>query len=49
MRHANAKFTRRFNYVEEQLEARGSSLDQASLEQMDAIWDEIRARDKQAG
>ena len=49
LRHANAKFTRRFNYVEEQLEVRGSSLDQASLEQMDAIWDEIRARDKQAG
>lgn len=49
LRHANAKFTRRFNYVEEQLEARGSSLGEATLEQMDAIWDEIRARDKQTG
>ena len=49
LRHANAKFTRRFNYVEETLEARGSSLDEATLEQMDAIWDEIRARDKDTG
>ncbi|MEE4236650.1 MAG: nucleoside triphosphate pyrophosphohydrolase [Anderseniella sp.] len=49
LRHANAKFTRRFNYVEEQLEVHGSNLDEATLDQMDTIWDEIRARDKQAG
>jgi ATP diphosphatase len=49
LRHANKKFTRRFNYVEETLEVRGSSLDEATLEQMDAVWDEIRARDKEAG
>lgn len=49
LRHANAKFTRRFNYVEKTLEVRGSSLDEATLEQMDAVWDEIRARDKETG
>jgi ATP diphosphatase len=49
LRHANAKFTRRFNYVEKTLEVRGTSLDEATLEQMDAVWDEIRARDKEAG
>jgi ATP diphosphatase len=49
LRHANAKFTRRFNYVEKTLEVRGTSLDEATLEQMDAVWDEIRARDKETG
>jgi ATP diphosphatase len=49
LRHANSKFTRRFSCLEEILEARGSSLDEATLEQMDAIWDEIRARDKDTG
>jgi ATP diphosphatase len=49
LRHANTKFTRRFNYVEETLEVRGRSLEEATLEQMDAIWDEIRARDKRTG
>ncbi len=49
LRSANAKFSRRFNYVETELEVRGSSLAAATLEEMDAIWDEIRALDKQAG
>ncbi len=47
LRSANAKFSRRFNYVEQELEVRGSTLQAATLEDMDAIWDEIRARDKQ--
>ena len=47
LRKANAKFTRRFGHVEDKLNASGSSLEQASLEDMDAIWDEVRAADKQ--
>jgi ATP diphosphatase len=47
LRKANAKFTRRFSHVEDKLSDVGSSLEQASLEDMDAIWNEVRAADKQ--
>lgn len=42
LRKANSKFTRRFNYIEDQLKARGKSVDDADLDEMDAIWNEIR-------
>lgn len=45
LRKANSKFTRRFNYIEDKLEANDSSVDEASLEEMDAIWNEIRKRE----
>lgn len=38
LRHANAKFERRFRAVEEALRARGLSPATATLEQMDAAW-----------
>lgn len=34
----NEKFRRRFHYIETELSARGSTLDEASLEQMEALW-----------
>ena len=40
LRGANAKFERRFRYVEEQLRAKGRTPDQATLEEMDRLWDE---------
>lgn len=46
LRAANAKFTRRFAYIEKRLAEKGSSPAQSSLTEMDALWDEIRARDK---
>ncbi len=46
LRKANSKFTRRFNYIEDQLKAKGGSVDQANLEDMDKIWNEIRKREK---
>jgi len=45
LRKANTKFTRRFNYIENQLKAQGSSVEDADLEKMDMIWNEIRKRD----
>ena len=45
LRKANTKFTRRFNYIEDQLKAQGSSVEDADLEKMDMIWNEIRKRD----
>lgn len=49
LRKANVKFTRRFNYLEDELKARGSSVDKAGLDEMDKIWDEIRKRDNETG
>lgn len=42
----NAKFTRRFSAIERTLAARGSSVDDASLAEMDAIWDQIKRGEK---
>jgi ATP diphosphatase len=38
LRGTNAKFERRFAYIERALAAQDRSLDQASLEEMDALW-----------
>ncbi|MEQ1651062.1 MAG: nucleoside triphosphate pyrophosphohydrolase [Hyphomicrobium sp.] len=46
LRAANAKFTRRFAHIEKRLAEKGSSPAQSTLEEMDALWDEVRAADK---
>ncbi|NOT71899.1 MAG: nucleoside triphosphate pyrophosphohydrolase [Hyphomicrobium sp.] len=46
LRAANAKFTRRFAYIEQRLSEKGSSPAQSNLAEMDALWDEVRAIDK---
>ena len=38
LRATNAKFERRFAYIERALQAQGRSLEQASLAEMDALW-----------
>ena len=48
LRAANAKFTRRFAYVEARLAQMGKTPEQSTLEEMDALWDEVRAKDKTA-
>src|SRR6478735_4970433 len=42
LRGANAKFEKRFAYIERALAAKGRSLDDATLEEMDALWDEAK-------
>lgn len=42
LRATNAKFERRFAYIERTLAARGSSLEQATLAEMDALWNEAK-------
>ena len=42
LRKATAKFERRFREVEQELERRGRRLDEASLAEMDAIWNSFR-------
>jgi ATP diphosphatase len=48
LRGANAKFERRFGYIEQQLAARGRSLESASLTEMDALWNEAKREEKTA-
>jgi len=45
LRGANAKFERRFGYIERALEAQGRSLDGASLAEMDALWNEAKGKE----
>jgi len=39
---ANDKFTSRFHQVEERLTAQGKALGEATLAEMDAVWDEVK-------
>jgi nucleoside triphosphate diphosphatase len=45
LRATNAKFERRFGYIERALTAQGRTLESASLEEMDALWDEAKAKE----
>jgi MazG family protein len=38
LRKTNRKFRRRFGWVEEQLRARGKTLDESGLDEMEALW-----------
>jgi ATP diphosphatase len=45
LRGTNAKFERRFAYIERALAARGRSLEDASLAEMDALWNEAKGEE----
>jgi ATP diphosphatase len=45
LRGANAKFERRFAYIERALEAQGRSLDAATLDEMDELWNEAKEKE----
>ncbi|MBD3393242.1 MAG: nucleoside triphosphate pyrophosphohydrolase [Chitinivibrionales bacterium] len=42
LRHTVNKFARRFRYIEEQYQRSGKKLEDASLEDMDALWEESK-------
>ena len=48
LRQTNAKFERRFRYIEERLTAEGKVLGVASLLEMDALWDEAKKQENTA-
>jgi ATP diphosphatase len=48
LRGANAKFERRFGFIEAALAAEGRKPEQATLAEMDALWDEAKRREKGA-
>lgn len=49
LRHANNKFERRFRSVEALLVENNIDINEASLEEMDAMWDIVKTREKQQG
>lgn len=46
---ANAKFERRFNALEALAAERGMVLGDASLEELDEVWDEVKRRENRSG
>jgi ATP diphosphatase len=46
LRAANAKFTRRFRYIEDALKAQDRTPEQASLDEMEALWQEAKKREQ---
>ena len=49
LRYTNAKFGRRFRYIEARLAELGKAPDQSDLAEMDALWDEAKAVEKAQG
>jgi ATP diphosphatase len=45
LRGTNAKFERRFAYIERKLAEQWRSLDQSSLDEMDALWNEAKEKE----
>ncbi len=45
LRSTNAKFERRFGYIERTLAAQGRSPEDASLDEMDALWNEAKTKE----
>ena len=46
LRRTNAKFTRRFNAIEDALEAQGRTPSEASLDEMEALWAAAKAAER---
>lgn len=47
VRGGNIKFERRFSFIEQELKRIGRSLSDASLEEMDALWDQAKLLEKE--
>lgn len=47
LKEANKKFTRRFNYIEQQVEASGRQLRECELDELDGLWNEAKRVQKQ--
>jgi ATP diphosphatase len=49
LRGANARFERRFRYIESRLREQGRVPEQATPEELDALWREAKAEETGAG
>jgi len=48
LRGTNAKFERRFAYIERALASQGRALENASLDEMDELWNEAKEEESSA-
>ena len=48
LRSTNAKFERRFRYIEERLRSQGRAPQDATLEEMDALWEDPKRQERPA-
>jgi uncharacterized protein YabN with tetrapyrrole methylase and pyrophosphatase domain len=46
LKRANRKFKQRFQWVEEQLRASGRGPQQASMEELESLWQQSKRREK---
>lgn len=46
LQRTNNKFTKRFQYIERKVQEAGKSLNDMTLKEMDAIWDEAKEKEK---
>lgn len=46
LRSTNAKFVRRFQFIEAELAKRGKSAEQSDLAEMDSLWDAAKLAEK---
>ena len=49
LERTNQKFIRRFNYVEQHTIKQGKNMQEMSLDELDALWNEAKASEKSAG
>ena len=42
LRQTNAKFRRRFGYIEQKLAERGRKLEESNIREMEALWQEAK-------
>lgn len=49
LRKTIGRFTRRFGHIEETLQARGVNMKDATLEEMEELWEEAKKHEKEAG
>ncbi|MGH9637981.1 MAG: MazG nucleotide pyrophosphohydrolase domain-containing protein, partial [Candidatus Angelobacter sp.] len=47
LRKTNKKFRRRFGWMEEQLRAQGRTLEQATLDEMESLWQQAKTLEVQ--
>lgn len=48
LRRTNRKFRRRFNFLEEQLKARGKTLEDATMDEMELLWQQAKDSEGEA-
>ena len=49
LRFTNEKFIKRFNYIEEKMNLNGESMDDATMERLDLLWEEAKRLETKPG